>query len=399
MKVLNKIVLPAGFKAAGIHCGIKKSRENDLGLIYSDLPCVSGGMFTSNKTQAASLKVCKEHLKNNHSRAIIVNSGNANCFTGKRGVVDSISIIKTLAKQLGIIERSVLIASTGIIGKFLPVDKIKQGIPNLCKELSAKNAKDFARAIMTTDTFEKSVSLKFWIKDKQVTITGFSKGAGMICPHLEKQATMLAFVLTDAAISKPLLNSALSSAVGNSFNSITIDGCMSTNDTVLVLANGAASNSPIKNKDKHFELFSNALSYVCLQLSEKIIEDAEGLTKVIDILVKGAKNIEEAKSAADSIANSNLFKTAMFGGNPNWGRIVAAIGAAGIVLNQERLDISFNRHKIFSDGKIIPIKNRDFLVKSKAIKVEVDLKRGKFSKNILTSDLTPKYVHINAEYN
>ncbi|MFH1622799.1 MAG: bifunctional glutamate N-acetyltransferase/amino-acid acetyltransferase ArgJ [Candidatus Omnitrophota bacterium] len=403
MKIFKNAILPNGFKISGIHCGIKRSKKKDLGLIYSFFPCVASGMFTSNKVQAASLKVCKAHLKNKQSRVILVNSGNANCFTGEKGVDHAIDIIKALAKKLGVTQRSILIASTGIIGKPLPIKIVKQAIPRLCQSLGKEKAKDFAQAILTTDTFKKCISLQITIKNKPVIITGFAKGAGMIYPKLKlnsnKHATMLAFILTDANISKSLLSSALVSAVDKSFNCISIDACMSTNDTVLAMANSAAKNLVISKNDSNFKLFKAALYYVCWWLSRMIVSDAEGATKLIDVSVEGAKSLKEAQLAASSVANSNLFKTAMFGGDPNWGRIVAAIGASGIALEQKRIQISFNNKKVFNNGRIHAIKPRDFLKKTKLICVDINLKRGKFRHSTLTSDLTPKYVKINAEYN
>lgn len=402
MKKLKKSILPAGFTAYGVHCGIKRTKKKDLGLIYSKLPCVACGMFTANKVQSDSLRVCRENLENKESRAIIANSGNANCFVGEKGISDVKEVIGTLAEYLDIPKRSILIASTGIIGKPLPLKTIKQGIPKLCQGLNKGKLDDFADSILTTDTFRKIIALMLKVKNKTVLITGVAKGAGMIYPQLEassrKHATMLAFVLTDVAIKKTLLESALKYGVDGSFNSITIDGCTSTNDTVLALANGAAGNVPINKKDKNFGLFSKGLSYVCSSLAQMIVDDAEGKTKRIEILVKGAKSIEEARLAADAVANYNLFKAAMFGGNPNWGRIVAAIGAAGILLDENKLEISFNSQKTFKNGKIFTLRFKNFLRQSKVISVGINLNKGSFSHLVKTSDLTPEYVHINAEY-
>lgn len=399
---LKKAGVPRGFRVCGIHSGIKKTEKKDLGLIYSKFPCLACGMFTSNKTQSDSLKVCRQHLKNRHSRAIIANSGNANCFAGERGIQDTLDIIETLASQLGIPNKSVLIASTGIIGRPLPVKIIEEAIPKLCQKLNKGKLNDFADSILTTDTFRKVVSLKLKIKNKPVLITGIVKGAGMIYPHLEtsfkKHATMLAFILTDAVIKKTLLESALKYGVDRSFNRITIDGCTSTNDTVLVLANGAAANVPIGKKDRDFELFNKSLFCVCLTLAQMIVDDAEGKTKRIEILVRGAESIKEAYLAADAVANYSLFKAAMFGGNPNWGRIVAAIGAAGISVDQMKLEISFNKKRIFSRGNTYDLRPRNSLMISKVIFVDINFNKGKFSHLVKTCDLTPEYVNINAEY-
>lgn len=394
--------VPKGFSLAGIHSGIKKSKKKDLGLVYSKIPASACGMFTANKVQAESLKVCRAHLKHKYSRAVIVNSGNANCFTGKKGINDAIDIIKALARRLSLNNRSILIASTGIIGKHLPISRIKSAMPKLCKGLDKNRANDFASSILTTDTFKKIASLKIRIKNKTVTITGFAKGAGMIYPSLKvnsMHATMLAFIITDVAIKKDLLKSALINGVDNSFNCISVDRCMSTNDTVLVLANGAAVNVPIAKKGKDFNLFKAGLLKVCQQLSLMIVSDAEGATKVINISVKGAKSLSEAKKAADAVANSDLFKTAMFGGNPNWGRIVSAIGAAGLKLEQKKIEIYFNKKKILKKGKIYSLSPKNLLRKSKSIYVDIKLNKGEFNHTVITSDLTPNYVKINAEYN
>ncbi|MDD5006026.1 MAG: bifunctional glutamate N-acetyltransferase/amino-acid acetyltransferase ArgJ [Candidatus Omnitrophica bacterium] len=402
MKILNKTILPQGFLASGIYCGVKRSKRKDLGLIYSEFASIAAGVFTSNEVKAASLKVCISQLKNKESKAIIVNSGNANCFTGKKGIKDANSIIGFLAEELNIAKKSILIASTGIIGKPMPVDVIKNGIPKLSQELNKDGLKNFADSILTTDTFRKVCSVKINIGNKPVIISGVAKGAGMIYPHLEKaqkHATMLVFILTDAAIKKSLLQTALEYAVENSFNSISVDACTSTNDTVLLLANAAAGNKTIVKKNKDFAEFCKGLSYVCQSLSQTIIDDAEGASKKIEILVQGAKNEKEAKTAANAVANSDLFKTAMFGGNPNWGRIVAAIGAAGIPVDEDKLEISFNSHKIFNKGKINPLKNKKLLVVSKFIKVNINLNNGSSESKVYTCDLTPEYIKINAEYN
>jgi glutamate N-acetyltransferase/amino-acid N-acetyltransferase len=397
------MIIPQGFESSGIYSGIKRSKKKDLGLVYSQSPAVCAGVFTSNKVKAASLRVCIEQLKSKTSKAVIVNSGNANCFVGKRGISDAKEIINTLAKELGVAKQSVLIASTGIIGRTMPLEVITQGIPKLCNNLNKSGLGDFAEAIMTTDTFKKVISLKIKVNGKSVVISGVAKGAGMIYPRLEnpsqKHATMLVFILTDAAIKRSLLQEALENSVNKSFNCITIDACTSTNDTVLLLANGAAENKPIVKKGKDFSAFNKGLDYVCESLAQMIVDDGEGATKKIEILIQGAKNNKDAKIAANAVANSDLFKTAMFGGNPNWGRIVAAIGAAGIPINEEKLEIYFNSHRIFNKGRISPLNNKNLLVVSKLIKVKVNLNEGKFDSKVYTCDLTPEYIKINAEYN
>jgi glutamate N-acetyltransferase/amino-acid N-acetyltransferase len=378
MKIYKKAILPKGFKASGISCGIKKPGILDLALFYSDVFAKAACRFTTNRIQAAPIQINKKHLKKSRSfRAIITNRGNANAFTGKLGLKDAEETTKAVAEALNIKKENTLVCSTGIIGKRLPIIKIKKAIPRLVAGLSQKGIDKAKVAIMTTDRFPKEITVKLNIGNKTVTICGVAKGAGMIAPNM---ATMLAFILTDAYISQRALNKALGLCVDNSFNCITVDGCMSTNDSLILLANGLAGNSFI-DLDKNFNLFVRALNLVCLELAKMIIKDAEGATKFIQIKVKSARNFREAKKAALSIANYNLFKAAMYGENPNFGRIVAAVGASAI-------DVRENNIKM----KVSPLNKKN-------IKVEVWLKRGNADATVYTSDLTPKYIKINAEYN
>lgn len=379
MNIYPKAILPVGFKANGVSCGIKKSGKLDLALFYSQVPAIASCKFTVNKIQAAPLKINKIHLrKAKRYYAILVNSGNANCFTGKAGLLDAEESAMAAAKFMQVNKAGVLLASTGIIGKRMDVSKIKRALPGLIKGLSDEGINKAKQAIMTTDKFAKEITVKFNAGGKTVAVCGVAKGAGMIAPNM---ATMLAFIFTDACIAKSALDNALAESVEGSFNCITIDGCMSTNDSVMVLANGA-SKSPLINKGTgYYALFTEALNTVCLQLAKSIIMDAEGATKFIRIKVEGAKNSAQAKKAALAVANSNLFKTAIYGRNPNFGRIVSAVGSSGIELKEESLKI-----KVSS-------------LKRKNISVDVDIKQGGSSAVVYTSDLTPEYVKINAEYN
>lgn len=378
MKLFKKAILPLAFKANGISCGLKKSGKLDLALVYSQMPARAACQFTTNKIQAAPIKINKRNLKNNrHFKAVIANSANANCFTGYQGIKDAGETTGFLARALGIRKRQVLVASTGIIGRRLEVQKIKKAIPGLINGLSKQGIAKVKKAILTTDTFSKGLTARFNMGNRTVTICGIAKGAGMIAPDL---ATMLCFIFTDANITQSALNRALKLAVDNSFNCITVDGCMSTNDSVFVLANGAAKNSLI-GPDKNSSLFFKALKIVCLELAKMIIRDAEGATKFIQINVKRAKSLQEAKTVALKVANSNLFKTAIYGQNPNFGRIVASAGASGVGIKEEGLKI-----------KVSPLDK-------KQIKVDVSLNRGNYSAKVYTSDLTPEYIKINAEYN
>jgi glutamate N-acetyltransferase/amino-acid N-acetyltransferase len=368
-----------GFKASGLACGLKRSGRPDLALFYSAVPAKAAALFTANKIQAAPLVVDKKYLKNNKFfKAIIVNSGNANCFTGKAGLRDAQEMGALTARVLGIKKEAVLVASTGIIGRRLKLDKIKIAIPQLVKGLSRHGINKAKMAIMTTDTFAKEINARFRVGKKTVTLCGIAKGAGMIAPDI---ATLLCFIFTDANISKGAIKKALKIAVADSFNCITVDGCMSTNDMLILLANGAAGNSLIES-GKNFSAFSEALNTVCLGLAKMVVQDAEGATKFIQIKVEKAANIAQAKHVALAIANYALFKAAMFASSKNIiGRTVAAIGASGVDVKEKDLKI---RHSH---------------LKKAAVSLKVSLGKGAASATIYTSDLSYEYVKINAEYN
>jgi len=379
MKIYKKAILPLEFQANGIASGIKRSGKLDLALFYSDIPAKAACQFTSNKIQAAPIRINKKYLKENKDyQAIIVNSGNANCFTGNRGLRDAEETTRMLSKAAGIKKDSVLVASTGIIAKPLPLLKLKKSIPKLVMGLSRYGIDKAKIAILTTDTFTKEVTVKFNIGSQIITICGIAKGAGMIAPNM---ATMLCFILTDARITQRALSKALKSCVDNSFNCITVDGCQSTNDTIITLANGASRNNLIDTGNKHHNLFLKALNIVCLELAKLIIKDAEGATKFIQVKVEKAKNFAQARGVALNIANSNLFKTAMYGENPNFGRIIAAIGASGADVEEKDIKI-----------KVSPLNKKE-------INVGVSIEQGNGCATVYTSDLTPEYIKINAEYN
>jgi len=373
-----KEILPLGFYANGIACGLKKSGKLDLALIYSEFPAVACAKFTTNSIIAAPLIVCKKHLlQAKKFQAVLVNSGNANCFTGKSGIKDAQATAVYAAKELKIASSSVLVNSTGIIGKKLDITKIKHAIPGLVAGLSGAGIHKAKKAIMTTDTFAKEATMSLKIGGKVIHICGIAKGAGMIAPHM---ATMLCFIMTDAAITKSALNNSLSAAVEKTFNCITVDGCMSTNDTVLVLANGAIGNKVI-SQGKNLSAFSKALESICLKLAKMVVKDAEGATKFIQIDVCQAKDFNQARKVALNIANSALFKTAVFGENPNFGRVAQAVGASNIKIKEEQLKIKLGS------------------LKGKQVKLLVNLSHGKARATVFTSDLTCEYIKINAKYN
>lgn len=378
MKIHKKAILPLGFKAAAIACGLKKSGNLDLGLVYSQEPAVACAKFTTNRIQAAPVIFDKKLLMHNRLfRAVLVNSGNANCFTGIKGLKDAEKTASALAKISGLKKENILLASTGIIGRRLALAKIKAGLPKLVSQLSHSDLDKVKKAILTTDTFTKEATAQFNLGKHKITVSGIAKGAGMISPNM---ATMLGFIFTDARISQKALAKALHIAAENSFNCITVDGCMSTNDSVIVMANSAAGNPRIE-EGRDFKVFTSALNSVCLELAMMIIKDAEGATKFIKIKVSQAKNFKEARQVALQIANSNLFKTAVYGENPNFGRIAAAAGASGVDITEKNLKI-----------KVSPLEKKE-------IEVNVSIGRGKADAVIYTSDLTPGYIKINAEYN
>lgn len=386
-----------GIKASGIHCGIKKAGR-DLALIVSEPPAVAAGVFTTNRVKAAPVLLSQELIKSGKAKGIIANSGNANACTGKEGYKASKETISSLAKVLKTPQRNILIASTGEIGKPLPLHKVKEGIPVLVKGLSENGGKNAAKAILTTDTVSKEAAVEYVYGDKPVRVGGIAKGSGMICPHM---ATMLAFITSDISIKADLLKRALKKSVDKSFNMITVDGDKSTNDTVFCLANGLAGNSIIDKTGKGFQLFQKALDCVMISLAKKIVEDGEGATKFIEISVAGAESISNAKKVALSIANSNLVKTAFFGESCNWGRIIAAAGYSGVDIDFSKTSLFLDGYEIIKKGVAIVDKKSsevERIMKKKEIRVLLDLGMGKKEGTVWTTDLSYDYVKINADY-
>lgn len=387
-----------GFLTAGIHCGIKAEKK-DLALIYSQTPAVAAALFTTNKLKGASLLVNREHLQVCEKvQAIIINSGNANACTGKQGLEDAKKMTQITAKELGIPVESVLVASTGIIGKLLPMALVEKGINQIVKSLSEKS-EDAAWAILTTDTKPKELAVEFALNNGvSGRIAGMAKGAGMICPDL---ATMLVFITTDVAISQSLLRKALITSVNKSFNLITIDGDTSPDDMVVILANGLIGNDEIisPNSDD-FKIFQDAMDNVCLNLARKIVEDGEGVTKLLKINVKGAKTSGEAKQVAMTVAKSHLVKCAFYGKDPNWGRIITACGYAGVELNPEIIDISFDQELIVRNGQGIDFDSNKVknILDQKEILITIDLKQGSQEVTVLGCDVSQENISLNAHY-
>jgi len=397
IKIKGGITAPKDFKGSAVNCGLKRKKK-DLALVVSSVPAVACGMFTQNRVKAAPILVCKEHLKKTTAQAIIVNSGNANCCTGEQGLKNAYLMTELTAKGLGLLNEDVLVASTGVIGRKLAINRIKTAIPSLISNLNRSGGGAVAEGIMTTDKFPKEFALKIKIKGRDVLLGGVAKGAGMIHPNM---ATMLCFITTDAYITRRALKFALSQAVDRSFNAISVDGDTSTNDSVLVLANGSAGNKLLDKKDKDFKVFSKALEYLTTELAKAMIRDGEGATKFVQINVKNAKTTLGAKRIARKIATSALFKTALFGEDPNWGRIAACAGASGVVFDPNKLDIYLGNIKVVKGGcgsskdKKTELKR---LFKNRDLDVTVDLNSGKKNYAMWTCDLTSDYIKINAHY-
>ncbi|MGD0281977.1 MAG: bifunctional glutamate N-acetyltransferase/amino-acid acetyltransferase ArgJ [Dissulfurispiraceae bacterium] len=391
---------PKGFLFSTAEAAIKKPGRKDLGLIYSESEAVVAGMFTTNAVKAAPVKLDMRRIRSGKGRAIIVNSGNANACTAEQGMRDAMEMTALTAEALKLKSGSVYVCSTGVIGTCMPMERIRSkiaGFPDsLTDSLGRSGIDDVAAAIMTTDTFPKVVSRKMKAGGRSITISGVCKGAGMICPDM---ATMLCFIMTDAVVERSALDKALRSAVEQSFNLITVDGDMSTNDTVLMMANGMAGNDPIKKPSADFERFSSALSQITRELSEMIIRDGEGASKFAKVVVKNAKNNGEAKKGAFAIANSLLVKTALCGNDANWGRIMAALGYSGISIREDRTDIILNGIRVANKGKSTgKDKEANESLRGAEIIITADLHLGKGAATVLTCDLTEEYVKVNAEY-
>lgn len=385
-----------GFLFSGVVSGLKKKSQKDLGLMYSETPASVAGVFTTNKVQAAPVLLDRKRIKKGVCQAVIANSGCANCCTGDQGMQDAISEAKLAANGLSISEELVLVASTGVIGKPLALDKIESAIPELVKSLSPGGINNFAQAIMTTDTVPKIVSKNGEIGGYGFSITGVAKGAGMICPDM---ATMLCFVCTDAEVSADFLKKALSSSADKSFNRITIDGDTSTNDTVLLMANGMSGVKIKSPREK--EYFRGMLDEVLISLAKRVVKDGEGATKLVDIIVKGVSASSDAEKIAKTVANSNLVKTALFGEDANWGRIFAAAGRSGVEFDPGIVDIFFDDVQMVKNGigcGDAAEKEATKVLKKSEFSITVDLKKGKGTASVLTCDFSIDYVKINADY-
>jgi len=426
-EINGSIVAPQGFMASGIFCDIKKlgtgkgsnkGQKRDLALIVSEAPASVAGMFTTNQVCAAPVKVCVEYLKKGVAQAVVINSGNANACTGRQGLRDAKAMTQIVGRELGIAAHKVFVGSTGRIGMTMPMANVEQGIVKAAGLLgaTAEYAAHAAEAIMTSDTRPKQIAVEFVLGGKKIRIGGMCKGAGMIqpgmsatgkrpaaLPHGGLHATMLCFITTDAAVESRVLRAALQESVANSFNRITVDGDMSTNDTVLVLANGLAGNKRFKVQNSEFGIFQSALNHVCLELAKMIVRDGEGVHRVVTIRVNGAKTIQDADAAARAVANSALVKTSWHGGDPNWGRIIDALGYSAATIVEEKVDIGYrseNSPKILWSLKRgqptkATFKQLCAAAAPKEFELHINLNLGKAAAVMYAADLTEEYVDFN----
>jgi glutamate N-acetyltransferase/amino-acid N-acetyltransferase len=390
------VTTPQGFRAAGVSAGIKANGGLDLALLVSETPATAAAVFTINRAQAAPVLVSREHLSRSGgvARAVIVNSGCANACTGDEGLQVAHTMAADTARLVGCPVEHVLVASTGVIGVALPLEKIRSGLPAALRALGADQGAAAARAIMTTDPFPKEAAARTTIGGRDASVGGMAKGSGMIEPMM---ATMLGFITTDAAVPQPLLDRALRDAVNDTFNAITVDGECSTNDTVMLLANGASGATVGAGQ---YDTFVGALRAVCLELALGIVRGGEGATKLVTVTVTGAASAEDARRAAKAIANSPLVKTAIHGGDPNWGRLIAVAGRAGVAFELERAAVTIGSTVLFEAGK--PHDDNapraaEYL-KGKEIAVAVDLGAGRATSTVWTCDLSAEYIRINADY-
>ena len=420
----GSILAPQGFRAAGVFCDIKrigtgkgsdKGKKRDLALIVSDASATVAGMFTTNQACAAPVKVCVERMKKGRAQAVVVNSGNANACTGKQGLQDAQEMARFTEQALAIPKGSALVGSTGRIGVTLPMDNVRAGIIEAAALLGSTegHAAQAAEAIMTSDTRSKQVAVEFKVGGKAVRIGGICKGAGMIQPGMSAtskrpgamplHATMLCFITSDAAVEAKVLQAALREAVANSFNRITVDGDMSTNDTVLVLANGLAGNRDFGLGTLDFGLFQAALGHVCLELAKMIVRDGEGVSRFVTVRVNGAKSFADADAAARAVANSPLVKTSWHGGDPNWGRIIAAVGYSSATIVEEKVDIGYSapgsREILWSLKRGQPTKATFkalcVAVAPKEFDLHINLNLGRAGALMYAADLTEDYVEFN----
>lgn len=385
-----------GYLAAGVSAGIKNGKQ-DVAVLYSPESAVVAGVFTTNIVKAAPLQVTMARLENNRARVLVVNSGNANACNGEQGLIDAVAMAAEAASRLGLPEDEVLVSSTGVIGQPLPMDKVIPGVRRAVEALHTEGGHNAALAIMTTDTVSKEYAVQVDIGGQTVTVGGMAKGSGMIHPNM---ATMLAFITTDAAVTPGALSQILREAVDDSFNMITVDGDTSTNDMVLIMANGVAGNQEIQSRAPGYELFQAAVTKVCTELAVAVAKDGEGATKLLEIRVRNACSRSDARRAARAVAASSLVKSAFFGADANWGRILCAAGYSGACFKPEKVDIFLGPLQVAGDGGALPFSEEQAaeILNEEQITVDIDFKDGTACATAWGCDLSYEYVKINGSY-
>ena len=397
-QIAGGITAVAGIRAAGLHAGIKAADAKDMALIVTDAPATAAGVFTKNSVTAAPVLVCREHLSDRRAQAVIVNSGNANACTGEVGMANARRMATVTAEHLGIDANLVLVSSTGVIGQQLPMDTIESGIQAAASALSSEGGTDAAEAIMTTDTHPKSVAVEIQIGDTPIRIGGIAKGSGMIAPNM---ATMLSYLTTDAHINAEGLQAALNRVVDDTYNLLTVDTDRSTNDTVLILATGHANNAEIVTADgEDYETFCEGLQFVCTELVKMLARDGEGATKLVEVIVKHAKNRDDAEKAARAVAESPLVKTAVFANDANWGRIMMAIGKSGAEFDPYQVDVYLADYQLVKNGMDAGYDEAEAtaLFAQDPVRITIDLRAGDTEITMWTCDYSYDYIRINADY-
>jgi glutamate N-acetyltransferase/amino-acid N-acetyltransferase len=391
------VTAPKGFLAAGVACGLKKDGKKDLAIVYSEDPAAAAGVFTTNIVKGHSLQVTMEHIKNGYAQAIVINSGNANACVGEQGMKDAREMAELTAQLLDCPPEDVLVGSTGVIGSRLNMPLIRSGIRTAVASLSAEGGRDAQEAIMTTDLVAKEIAVELEIQDETVRIGAMAKGSGMIHPNV---ATMIGVITTDANISKSLLDKALRETVMHTFNRVSVDGDTSVCDMVIILANGQANNAGIVREGMEYEKFRDALDQVCTHLARMIARDGEGATKLVEIVAQGAINAEDAYKVVSAIAKSPLVKTAIFGEDANWGRIITAAGYSGASFDPNLVDIFIGDLMVCQNGTALNFDENAAkkILQRKEVKITINLKRGTFSDRMWTCDFSYDYVKINGSY-
>ena len=398
VKISGGVTAACGFKACGIEAHIKYAGRKDMALIAANEPCAAAAMFTTNKVQAAPVRVSSECARSGRAQAVIVNSGNANACTGDTGLENAYAMTRLTAQTLGIDSSLVMVCSTGVIGVQLPMDRVSAGIAKAVEALNVEGGDDAAHAIMTTDTVDKQCAVVCEIDGAKIVIGGMAKGSGMIEPNM---ATMLAFITTDAVIDSDALQSALHEAVEASFNRIVVDGDRSTNDTVIALASGKAGNQALTAAHPQWRVFVDALKTLCLDLASRMVMDGEGATKFVAVRVSGARSAADAQAAARAIARSPLVKTAFYGADPNWGRVIAAVGYSGAEVDDAKAQIAIGETIVYDKGSVANKQQLDDAaseMKKRVFDLRVNLNLGEHCDTIFTCDLSHEYITINAEY-